>query len=296
MFRRPRRALSAGLLLLLAISCSAGPPGGAELVSETAWTGDDRAFGGFSAIEVSADGSGFVAISDRGRMVDGTLERDAQGTITAIAHGPLLTLQMADGRPIRGEAADAEGLAIRGSHRFVSFEGHHRVLRLDAEGVASPLPRPPAFEEMHVNSGLEALAVDAQGSLYAVPETTGEATRPFPLWRYAGGRWRVIAEIPRRGGFRPVGADIGPDGRLYLLERAFTGFGFRSRVRRFTLGPGAPDNETELLRSAIFQHDNLEGLAVWRDASGRLRLTMVSDDNFNPLQRTEIVEYRLPRD
>lgn len=53
-------------------------------------------------------------------------------------------------------------------------------------------------------------------------------------------------------------------------------------------------NETELFRSSIFQFDNLEGLAVWRDDTGAIRLTMVSDDNFNPLQTTQLVEFRVP--
>jgi hypothetical protein len=41
-------------------------------------------------------------------------------------------------------------------------------------------------------------------------------------------------------------------------------------------------------------HDNLEGIAVWRDAEGFIRLTMISDDNGRaPFQRTEFVEYRV---
>lgn len=38
-------------------------------------------------------------------------------------------------------------------------------------------------------------------------------------------------------------------------------------------------------------HDNLEGISVWQDPDGRIRLTMISDDNFMVFQRTEIVEY-----
>ena len=41
-------------------------------------------------------------------------------------------------------------------------------------------------------------------------------------------------------------------------------------------------------------HDNLEGLSVWRDPQGRLRATMVSDNNYLFIFRSEIVEYRLP--
>ena len=46
--------------------------------------------------------------------------------------------------------------------------------------------------------------------------------------------------------------------------------------------------------SHLARHDNLEGLAVTRAATGQIRLTMISDDNFNPFQRSEIVEYLLP--
>jgi hypothetical protein len=52
--------------------------------------------------------------------------------------------------------------------------------------------------------------------------------------------------------------------------------------------------EKMLLRKGIGIHDNLEGLAVWRDELDRIRLTMISDDNFRLVQRTEIVEYVLP--
>lgn len=91
-----------------------------------------------------------------------------------------------------------------------------------------------------------------------------------------------------------MGADIGPDGRFYLLEREFTGVGFRSRVRRFDMSDTALTNEITLIESHLLRHDNLEGISVWRDAAGALRLTMISDDNFNFFQRTELVEYTVP--
>ncbi len=40
------------------------------------------------------------------------------------------------------------------------------------------------------------------------------------------------------------------------------------------------DDET-LFDSTTGTYDNLEGLSVWRDAGGAIRLTMISDDNFN---------------
>jgi hypothetical protein len=71
-------------------------------------------------------------------------------------------------------------------------------------------------------------------------------------------------------------------------------FRFASRVRRFEVADGRVVREETLLKTATGTHDNLEGLAVWRDADGAIRLLMVSDDNNTPLQQTQIVEYRVP--
>ena len=37
--------------------------------------------------------------------------------------------------------------------------------------------------------------------------------------------------------------------------------------------------------------ENMEGIAVWRDASGRTRLTLISDDNFTGLLRTLLLDF-----
>ena len=105
--------------------------------------------------------------------------------------------------------------------------------------------------------------------------------------------WSVPFTIPRIGSFLPVGADFGPDGRFYVLERAIWVFGFRSRVRSWQIEHGRPTRAKTVLLTYSGKHDNLEGLSVWRDDQGDIRLTMISDDNFKFFQRTELVEYVL---
>jgi hypothetical protein len=189
---------------------------------------------------------------------------------------------------------DAEGLAIRADGRIlVSYENQHRVWAYLSLDAAARLPRAPAFRDLQPNSGLEALAVDSDNRLYAIPERSGSLKRPFPVWVYSSATetWSHAYDLPRRGGFLVVGADFGPDGLLYVLEREFTGWGFRSRVRRFAITAQGMTSEETLFETYTRKHDNLEGIAVWRDANGVIRLTMVSDDNFRAFQRTEFVEY-----
>ena len=275
------------LALLKALPVSAET----ELIGTYEWARDDPAFGGFSAIEITDDGMGFVAISDRGALVTGDIAR-VDGVIADVSAGPVRPLFDVDGLPLGGEKSDSEGLAMGpDTPLYVSFEGKYDGVRVftDDGASASDLITDARFGVLQANSSLEALALGPDGALYALPERSGRANRPFPVYRLHDGQWDQPFDIPRRGAFLVVGADIGPDGRLYVLERDFVAIGFRSRVRRFDLGGGG---EQTLLQTGLGTHDNLEGISVWSHADG-LRMTLISDDNFRSFQRTEIVEYRI---
>ncbi len=274
-----------------------GSTGGAEYVGRYTWREPWEGFGGFSALELDPDGLGFTALSDRIVLVRGQLSRGASGAVEGVEAGPPAPLLDIEGAPLRGARADSEGLAIApDGTTWISFEGLARV-RVEGRDGAPPslLPSHPDFERLRGNAALEALAVDGRGRLWTLPEAPPRGERDFAVYCFDGDAWQVAFRLPARDGFDPVGADIGPDGRLTVLERDFTGLGFRSRIRRVGLdGTG----EEVLLTTATGTHDNLEGIAVWRDEAGRwgggLRATLLSDDNQRFLQRTEFVDYRLP--
>lgn len=310
MSRRSRFALTLGAFLGLALQGSAGVSPPASLVGAYRWHDGDDLFGGFSALEMSAKGDSFTALTDKGSFVTGKISRDADGRIVAIKTGTMHRLKSNVDEPLRTDRNDSEGLAIApDGTTYVSFEGVARILRYDRiDGLAENLPRPKAFAAFPRNASLESLAIDQKGALYTIPEEltgskrlrlfTGQPGNPdgadFPVWRYSGGQWSRPFVLPRRGNYLPVGADFGPNGRLYVLERQFRGItGFGSRVRSFVVGRKGISAERTEMESPIGMHDNLEGLSVWRDATGSIRLTMVSDNNFLPIQRTEIVEYRV---
>ena len=260
------------------------------MVGTYVWDMPDAGFGGFSGIEVTPDGSGFTALSDRGGYVQGTFTRQ-DGVITGVLASPVMRLTDTDGAPLPHPRNDSEGLAIAADGlAYVSFESIHRIRVFPAlDSPSEMLPAHPDFDAMQRNSSLESLAIGPDCALYTLPERSGAVQRPFPVYRYRNGIWDKPFTIPRRGAFLITGADIGPDGRFYVLERDFTGFGFRSRVRRFDMTGG---NEEVLLETRTGTHDNLEGIAVWEDGT-HLRLTLIADDNFRFFQRTEIVEYEL---
>lgn len=136
------------------------------------------------------------------------------------------------------------------------------------------------------------MAIDRRGWLYAIPERSGVLTRPFPVYRYNGKKWDKKLNIPRKAPFLVVGADFGPDQKLYVFERNFKfPIGFATRIRRFTLTASGFQNEETLLETRLGLHDNLEGISVWKDKRNRIRITLVSDNNFKFFQRTELVEY-----
>lgn len=296
MRRRAGLGLTAGLLLLAGLGGSTVPLPPSGFLGAFDWSMESPRFGGLSALEISADGSGLVVLTDRGHIARAVIRRDAQGRIADIATQPFTQLRDGDGVRLPPGRTDSEGLAVTANGQiYVSFEGPARVQHYASlDSAAENLPQAQGFAKMDKNKALEALAISEDGTLYTLPEDTPAPAQDFPLYRLRDGQWDSAIRITRLGNFLPVGADVGPDGRLYVLERQFRGLaGFVSRLRRFDLDAGRQSGVI-LLETSAGVHDNLEGVTIWRDAAGHLTASMVSDNNFLGFLATEIVEYRLP--
>lgn len=284
MYRRLARALI-GVPLVVAASAIASwqLPAGGQHATTWWWSEDDPNFGGFSGLHVSADGAEFTAITDRGYWMTGTLHRDGP-RLTGVDTTALRPLLGEDGRPLTRPQSDAEALRIApDGTAFIAFEQRIGIRRYPTlDGIPTRLSNEP-FRRLPFNTELESVAL-LEGNVVTVPEIPRDDI--FTVWIHEPD-WTPLFEIPARGIFRISDADIF-EGHFYILERAFFGVAFGSRVRRFDLDGGG---EVTLFTSRPGKFDNLEGLSVWRDGADVV-LTMISDDNFMPFERTEIVEYR----
>ncbi len=275
-----------------------------SLVGALALSSPDERFGGLSAL-VWEKGKGLSAVSDRGWRIMGLPDRAAPPPTTrSVRIAPLLDEH---GEHLRSYDSDAEGAALdQKGGWLVSFEGAHRIWRYPAvDSAALKVRGAPGWEDLQSNSGLEAIATDPDGTIYAIPERSGDEGRPFPVWRRAGERWETL-HLPRTGAFLVTDAAIGPDGKLYVLERSLSLLGgFAMRIRRAEVD-GLPDGATlqaETMATLLSGSgvDNMEGMsfaplnaeAPREDGRPEARLLVVSDDNFRFFQRTLLIEFRL---
>jgi hypothetical protein len=318
MRQRPRVALGAAALALLTLAMlplsrpalaetDAMPVAAQVAATETSgparylgtyvWRANGPGFGGFSGLEIDDAGTGMTVLSDRAQLWRGKIRRDAAGLISGVEVTDASLLHDKNGKVLTVNSGDSEGLAVAPDGRiFISFEGRARVMQYQTPGgAATELPIPKAFKAFAKNASLEALAIGPDGALYTLPEDSGKPGKPFPVYRYKGGKWDQPFTLPRDGQFLSVGADFGPDGRLYVLQRWFHGItGFSSRVQRYDLTAKGISAPQLVLETKTGDFDNLEGISVWRDATGAIRVTMVSDDNFMFFQQTQLVEFSLP--
>jgi hypothetical protein len=294
------------ILLLLLVSAGAAllfftvPPGwpcsGCDGNGPLKWrsavvweTRATKGLGGLSGLEMSSDSPEFLTLSDRVRLFSVTALRDPE---TGVLHGlgsiQEQTIINTNGQPFTPFNSDAEALAMdAGRVLYVGFEGLTRILAYPP-GVsnAQRLHGWDRFRELWGNTGIEALAPLPGGGLVAITEPG----QPF-IWHAK--TWQAADMVPDMGDFSVSGADLGPNGDLWLLERRFSWTGFKTRIRRFNVTETEPDftrAHEVVLDGRIGIRDNYEGISVWCDASGQTIVTLISDDGFSRLGRTVMAE------
>ncbi len=270
-----------------------------------AMTANSRHFGGWSDLHVSPDGKSLTSISDEGAWLTAAIEYDGEANLAGLGNARIGQLKGLDGHLIATKAeADAEAMArLPDGSWLVAFERNHRIWRYPTL-TATPVPfeGPADIGRQPANGGIEAMLALGDGRVIAISEEY--STQPDTVVGWigtpgAGGRYQwssfSYATIPD---FRPTAIARLPDGSYAMLERAFDLVrGVRCRIMRFDaaqLVAGGTVRAEELARLASpYAVDNLEGIAATRGSRGETLLWLISDDNFNPLQRNILLLFEL---
>ena len=235
------------------------------------------------------DQSRFVAVTDEGLLVRGALALDAQGRPTGLNDMAVRPLTDPDGQALIPKyLADAEGLAILpNGELLVSFERDHRVWRYDREGRwlgERVIPDFPFTE----NEGMEGIAAAGDDAFWVSGENGGN-------WLCGAGACEASADSMAADSLpddvlRPTSLIVDPNrpDRVWVLQRAY-----HSDRNTNTIGITQriiSDDTVRWVGVATFTApatvDNFEGIAAVRRPDGGVRLYILSDDHFNPGQRT----------
>ena len=265
-------------------------------------------FGGFSSLEISPDGTRLFTASDRGTWWTAALALK-DGIPVGVGETRLIDIPDAQGQALAEADADSEGMAVAPTGTvYVSFERNHRIVRYIPpapddvtslrHSLPETLPSPPELAGAPNNAGLEAIALMADGTLFALSENYPAEQGYNRGWLVRGnGTWEPF-EYKRTEPYDVTDAKRLPNGDMLVLERRFSmlgGLGARLCViAGTTIKPGA---KLECRTVADMQPphpiDNMEGLAVRQNEKGETIVYMISDDNFSAMQRTVLLVFRL---
>jgi len=280
--------------------------GGLELTSNFS------AFGGISGL-LMPDHDHLIAITDHGSWLKARLVYD-DGRLAGLAEAEMAPLLGANGTPLAAKKAnDAESITRIGSDVYVGIERVERIVRFayDMAGFAArgtDIRVPPDFKSFARNAGLECLVAPPPGQphagkLVAITERSLDAAgnhRAFVLDPASQGvNLNVLRfTVQRSDAFDVTDCTVLPPGDLLILERRFSpARGVAMRLRRVPLasiGDGVLVDGSKLIEVDLgYQIDNMEGIAVTENAAGETIVTVVSDDNFSPIQRNLILQFAL---
>ncbi len=270
-----------------------------------------RDFGGISGLRVAANGERFLAVTDKGNWLRGRIVYRGKVPV-AIADAEMAPILGLDGRPLKSRGwYDTEALAEDGGTVYVGIERVSQVVRFDAvrenlRARGRPVVVPPAMKALPANQSIECLEMGPKGgplagTLISIAERGLDAGGNLQGFLIGGrdlqGDGGAFA-LKRTDEFDVSDCAAAPDGNLLVLERRFSwARGIAMRIRSVPLAsikPGALVDGRELIFADMgHQIDNMEGLSVHRGADGALVLTLISDDNFSPLQRTLLLQFTL---
>jgi len=264
-------------------------------------------FGGLSGLRLDAKGERFISFSDKGTWFTGRILYQGK-EMTGLSDVQAAPMLGPDGAPITTRGwFDSESIAVDGSHVYIGLERVNQILRFDiTQGVAQargePILVPSAVRRLPFNLGLEAMVMvpkglPLQGTLVALSERGLDPHGNLKAFMI-GGSTPGEFSVRRTDKYDISDAALLSQGDLLVLERKFSwAAGIGIRIRRIPLSSialGSTVDGPTIFEADLGQEiDNMEGIDVHQTPDGEIVLTLVSDDNFSPLQRTLLLQFTL---
>lgn len=267
-------------------------------------------FGGISGLR-AGPGNRMLAISDTGNwLAFDTLERN--GRLVGIANAVIAPIRQPDGGVAATKAdGDSEGLewdpatgaatiVYEQEHRLVHFTGIDAGRAETLAAVPVGTERLPQMAGWPANGGGEAMAVLPGGARIVISETAVRDDGAHVALVTRAGKTMEIG-IAGVEGHRPTDAVALDDHRILVVNRRFTlAMGQGAAIGIVDLAPAltgiVPVSPLPMRVLARWQPpvtlDNMEGIAI-RRSGARTFVYVVSDDNFNALQRTLLMKFEL---
>jgi hypothetical protein len=285
--------------------------GALEFRGGLALTSDFAAFGGISGLQIDSDGGRILAVTDRGSWLKARIVYDEDGKLAGLADAEMAPLLGANGKPLASQRMyDTESLTRIGDAFYVGIERVHRIMRFAAKdgftARGAEIAGPGDFKSLRYNGSLECLASPPPGQPHAgklvvVTEESLDAEgnlRSFVVDPSVRNTSPLHFTVKRSEQFDVSDCTMLPPGDLLLLERSYSPLrGVAMRIRRVPVADikeGAVVDGPELIKADLgYQIDNMEGIAVHRNKAGETIITLVSDDNFSPIQRNILLQFAL---
>ena len=269
-----------------------------EYVSGLELNSNHEDFGGLSGLIIE-DNNNFTTIGDQGIWMTGQLILNNNDELTSISNAKLGYLKSEKNIYLVQSGklfTDAEAVELFNGKLVVSFERNHRILSYEKiEGVAQLFYDKMKLLDLPNNGGIEAMTSLKDNSLIFISEDLVDSNDRIVGFRLYENKLSKIF-VKKNGSFKPTDLSVLPSGDILMLERSFTPI--KGAKARISLIKYQDIIESPLITPIYIDTisppmivDNFEGISSIKSNSGGYFIFILSDDNFNFLQKTILLQF-----
>ena len=255
-------------------------------------------FGGLSGLIINEDKS-LISVGDQGIWLTGKIKIDENGKLVEIINGRLGHLKGNENNPLYklGKSyTDAESIETYNNKFIVSFERKHRILIFNDIFLHSEIFYDRIkYLDLPDNGGIEAMAPLKNNSIFLLSENLIHPDDKIAGYLLSDNKLKKVY-VKKNGSFKPTDMSNLPDGNILLLERSFSPVrGVSARISVIKYGDLKPNSvilpfTLDTLKPPMVV-DNFEGISFLKLNDGGYYIFILSDDNFNFLQKTLLYQF-----